>query len=35
MKIENRIEKKDEHSHKIEIINQNSNSNLAWNGSLD
>ena len=28
MKIENRIEEKDEHSHKLEILNQNSNSAL-------
>jgi len=26
MKIEKRIEEKDEHSHKLEILNQNSNS---------
>ena len=28
MKIKNRIEEKDEHSHKLEILNQNSNSAL-------
>ena len=28
MKIKNRIEEKDEHSHRIEILNQNSNSTL-------
>ena len=28
MKIENRIEEKDEHSQRLEILNQNSNSTL-------
>ena len=28
MKIKNRIEEHDEHSHKLEILNQNSNSAL-------
>ena len=28
MKIENRIEEKDGHSHRLEILNQNSNSSL-------
>jgi len=28
MKVENKIEERDEHSHRIEILNQNSNSAL-------